>query len=232
VSRRFDASSPGGAEEEGPRQGGGGGALRERARVYGFFSAVFAREPTQEAIEAFRAGEIAARLEGLGATDALRSLSGDPGRVAEKLALEYARLFIGPRPLLPPYQSCRSGEGKGRLWSKETSRVYRHVKDLGLDFGKAYRGIPDHIALVLELVQLLLEEEAAAIEAGERDRAARIGRARLLVFEDHVEPWARRFFMDVERETDHSFYEAMARLAARFLEGEERLAEEEGGGRS
>ena len=73
MSRRFDASSPGGAEEEGPRQGGGGGALRERARVYGFFSAVFAREPTKEAIEAFRAGEVAARHEGLGATDALRA---------------------------------------------------------------------------------------------------------------------------------------------------------------
>ncbi|MEV4711629.1 molecular chaperone TorD family protein [Micromonospora sp. NPDC049374] len=99
--------------------------------------------------------------------DRLRSLPVE--QALEELAVEYARLFVGPRPLVPPYASARSGRALG-------AGPRRALED----FLAAYRLRPvppvaapivavDHVAVVCALLDTLHTAAAGDAEA-ELDR--------------------------------------------------------------
>lgn len=224
------AGAPGNGKEE-PSLPATEDALRDRARIYRFFSLAFARELDAAAVESFRAGGVHDLLRELRPSLSSSVLVGDPEDAAEELACEFARLFVGPGPLLPPYQSCHDRSGKhdgGRLWAASTSRIFRFVRDVGLEFGESYQGIPDHISLVFEMMQRLLDEEAEAEERGLRERADAVRRVRRRFFDEHVDPWSEAFFRKVADQSRHIFYRTMGELASEFMNVEERVHSEEG----
>jgi TorA maturation chaperone TorD len=195
-------------------------SLRERAGTYGFFAVLCVRELDADKIKAIRKNRLLSEPEDFDPELADQFGDGNPEDLAEELACEFTRLFLGPKPILPPYQSCHEDaqrSGERTLWSQSSSEVYRYVKDLGLEFGEAYHGIPDHISLVLEMMQKFLDEEAAALDGTDAGRAEAIRKIRLTFFENHVGPWGQRFFSSVEKESMHPFYQAVGKLASRFL---------------
>jgi TorA maturation chaperone TorD len=209
---------------------GTGEALRERAGTYGLFSVLFVRELDAEKVKTLRKNRSFAELEVFDPELTDPFGVGDPEDLAGELACEFTRLFLGPQPVLPPYQSCHDEprtSGEQRLWSQTSSKVYRFVKDLGLEFGEAYHGIPDHISLVLEMMQKFLDEEASALAGADLSRAETIRKARLAFFENHVDPWGQRFFSKVETEAMHPFYRSMGKLAGIFLAAERETYERE-----
>ncbi len=202
---------------------GGFTDLTARAPVYRFLAMLLERELTAGDLEALRADRAFVAIARLDERFPVRSIAGDASAVAEELAVEYARLFVGPRPLLPPYQSCHENHGTEearQLWSKTTQRVHCTFRDLGLEFGKGYQGIPDHISILLEFLGKCLEQEAEAREAGNHDLGDALSRLRRRFFVDHLEGWAPSFFSALAREAHHPFYASLGRLAERFLESE------------
>lgn len=93
----------------------------------------------------------------------------DPAR-EHTLALEYTRLFVGPGPLAaPPYASVYS-DPHGRVMGEAALEALRHYHNAGLLLSPEAGELPDHVALEIEFLATLCEEEASSW--GRDDRAA------------------------------------------------------------
>ncbi|MDP3016975.1 MAG: molecular chaperone TorD family protein [Deltaproteobacteria bacterium] len=74
----------------------------------------------------------------------------------EDLAVEYARLFVGPYELkAPPYGSVYLG-GARRVMGNSTMGVIKLYEETGLVMDKDFKELPDHIAVELEFMYYLI----------------------------------------------------------------------------
>ncbi len=76
-----------------------------RGNVYGFLGAVFRAEPTVSLIQEIQSQGFSETLSALGLPLGDRFHDASPDKLAEDLALEFTKLFIGPGPHLSPYES-------------------------------------------------------------------------------------------------------------------------------
>ena len=147
------------------------------------------------------------------------------------LRLEYTRVFIGPGPHASPYGSVYhpDDEKSGELWGKTTQQVHRFAADHGLTFvGKAYDGIPDHIAHELELYAKLLEARAVALYDGEDDKAERVENSQRYLYREQLNRWVPAFATRVSEFASRPLYAELARLTKDLLDEEgDRLGERE-----
>ncbi len=198
-----------------------------RAAMYATLSAIFARELTQDGWTRLSATDTQARLRHVAADcrvereagSLLRSVAASrtrvPADVVGDLAVEYARLFIGPGPgLAPPYESAYAGQIQ-RFYGEAFSEVAAVLRDEGLEVGREFGAPPDHVAVELAIMQHLAER-SPTIEAADAD-AARSYRKQLAFLQGHLLGWAPRWAEDVARETVSGFYREAAGLLVAFL---------------
>ncbi|NIA22036.1 MAG: hypothetical protein GWP05_08775 [Anaerolineaceae bacterium] len=152
--------------------------------------------------------------------------------MTQRLAEEYTRLFVGPGPHVSPYASVYL-DGEGQLWGESTSRVKRFIETMGLSFEGHWGGIPDHIAIELEVMQRLSGLEAelwaqcakAPGEAPGHSRLARCLELEEQFLGDHLGRWAARFCDRVlERAVSHLYREAASVTKSIVLRGLEQVA--------
>ena len=198
----------------------------ERAALYATLSGVFARELTQEgwvrlcnreaqeslrelAIDCGIEAEAAAWLQWVAASDGR-----DPAATVEELAVDYARLFIGPGPgLAPPYESVYTSP-TGRFYGEALSEVSELLRSEGIQVGEEFAAPADHLAVELAIMRYLVEQ--GEVRAAESDAARAGGWRRQLEFlEGHLLPWVPRWAADVANAGGTDFY----RAAAAMLEG-------------
>lgn len=129
-----------------------------RSNCYGLLALLFRDTPTPEVVARLRTPPLADALRDFG-YDAAEELAGEPEAVAERLREEYTRVFIGPGSHVSLYASVHRSE-EGQLWSDSTVRLKRFVEATGLSFEGHWDGIPDHVAVELELMQRLTAHEA------------------------------------------------------------------------
>ncbi len=94
-----------------------------RGNVYGFLAAVFRAEATASMIQEIQNHGFPETLSALGLPLGDRFYDVDPDKLAEDLALEFTKLFIGPGPHLSPYESTNiQGMNKldATLWEPQT----------------------------------------------------------------------------------------------------------------
>ncbi|HYM68163.1 MAG TPA: molecular chaperone TorD family protein [bacterium] len=207
-------------------QDAGTPSTEARAALYATLSGIFARELTQEgwtrlcnkdALELLRElaidcgieAEAAALLQCLAA-----SHGRDPAATVEELAVDYARLFIGPGPgLAPPYESVYTSP-TGRFYGEALSKVSDLLRSEGIQVGAEFGAPADHLAVELSIMRYLVERGAA--RAAESDPAP-VGewRRQLEFLEGHLLPWVPRWAADVATAGATDFY----RSAAGMLEG-------------
>ena len=92
----------------------------------------------------------------------------------EDLAVEYARLFLGPDKHISPHESVhheRDGGDWGALWGKSTVEVKKFIESAGLEYISEYSGMPDHISVELEFMQQATSREAQAWESNDSEGA-------------------------------------------------------------
>lgn len=216
---------------------GAAGEARALAALWGALARGLLR-PDAALVEQVRSGAFAVGLDGLldrGADPALDralGLLGEYGRDAAgrdaetvrlELEVEYNRLFVGPAKLVaPPYESyyaSASPEGKGgRLRTADEFAVRHAYEAAGYAMPDAFVDLPDHIALELDFLALLVRDEAAAWEAGEAGRAEEL-RARADAFAaEHPARWVGRLATLVDAGARLGFYPALARIACMLLE--------------
>lgn len=121
-----------------------------RAGIYELYSRVLLKELDRGALTKFNSEEWATALGDLRVT-----VPDSDERTVEDLAIDYCRIFIGPKDFCPPYQS---------VW--ESGQLQSHVVDSMNDYlesvtPRTKMGIKDHAGLQYEMMALILQFEAA-----------------------------------------------------------------------
>jgi TorA maturation chaperone TorD len=191
-----------------------------RSDVYGFLARLFAGEPSRELIRELKTSPLADLLHELGIHLGDEFLRQDEEALAEDLAVEYARLFLGPGDHISPHESVHhrvEGGDWGLLWSGETAKVKRFIEAAGVDYAPDYRGIPDHISVELEFLQKLTAAEGAAWLEGSWEHVGDALRLEEKFHKDHLMQWAPRFCEQIIEGARLPFFREMAGLLKAFL---------------
>lgn len=88
----------------------------------------------------------------------------------EELAVEYARLFVGPFGLrAPPYGSVYL-DNQRSVMGPSTMETIRCYEDEGLARDDEFNELPDHIVVELEFMYYLSYRQVEALQKGRRKR--------------------------------------------------------------
>ena len=116
----------------------------ERSNLYGFLATIFRGEPSTDQIRTIRGGEFLDALSDAGVALGDDVLDGADDALAETLAVEYTRLFIGPGKHVAPSEAAQR---EGALWGKTTSEVAALITGAGFQYRHEYCELPDHISV-------------------------------------------------------------------------------------
>lgn len=170
------------------------GALRTMASI-------FQREVDAPLLMALRArrSEVASIL----GSDPLAGLDlADAAGALESLAVEYCRLFIGPRGHTPPVESVVRGEG--RFWGASTESVARVYRTHGLTLSPRAGILPDHVSAELDCL--------ATLEESDQHKPAKV------FAQAHLLEWLPRLNQRVSERASLRFYPAWCQGVLAFLE--------------
>lgn len=194
--------------------------LKEEFYLYNLLRQVFLNEPTRELIEGLtnvdapdEDDEISSGLKLI-----IGSCKDNTHRVdawLEDLAIEYARLFIGPKnPPAVPFASFYLSESSS-LMTDETIDVRKRYLEAGMAVKNLYSIPDDHIAIELEFIYHLTEKIIEYFERGERQEASRLFEIRSNFISEHMGTWAPIFADRIIEHTTEDFYKGAAFILKR-----------------
>lgn len=192
-------------------------AMRED--VYRLLAACF-YPPSKELIEESCCATLAALLE-TAAPDAAQyageaAVAGSTGSL-DSLAVEHARLFIGPFHLVaPPYGSIYLDDAK-TVMGDSTARVAAFYHACGLVLAGDFHELPDHFAVELEFMSFLAFKQREAEVSGDRVEAARVVGLQSEFLDRHLMPWLTPFTSAIVADGEAPFYQAIARCSAAYI---------------
>ncbi len=136
---------------------------------------------------------------------------------AEELAVEHARLFVGPqRVIAPPYGSVYLEEGR-RVMGESTMEALRTYEDAGLRLDADFKELPDHVAVELEFAYYLMSKGVEAAEAGIAEKARSCESAREAFLDRHLRRWVPPFCARIAEGTENPFYSNLAKCLDAFV---------------
>jgi TorA maturation chaperone TorD len=138
----------------------------------------------------------------------------------EALAVDHARLFVGPFALLaPPYGSVYL-DGERRLMGDSTLDVSACYREVGLEMAAGFSGTPDHIAAELEFMHFLAIRELEALAKGDADLARYFRQKQGTFLQRHLAAWVPVFTQGIEEQAQTPFYQNLAAATRLFVEKE------------
>jgi TorA maturation chaperone TorD len=194
-----------------------------RSNVYGLLAAVFRAEPSAAFLAQVKSPEFANALESLDLSlgDDFQDTPCD--QLAEGLAVEYTRLFIGPGPRISPHESMNmeyENPMEATLWGPQTVKVKKFIEAAGLEYDDSFAGMPDHVSAELEFMQRLAKKEAGAWAEPNEEFATNILKIEERFLDEHLSRWISRFCEKVIEHSEHPFYQGFAGVTKGFLEYE------------
>ncbi|MCA1455552.1 molecular chaperone TorD family protein [Bradyrhizobium sp. BRP22] len=124
---------------------------------------------------------------------------------AERASREFFSLFAGlGEGALLPYASHYLAE---TLYGRPLVRVRETLDSLGIEKTPERTEPEDHAGFLCEIMAGLAGGGIAAPDGADRD-----------VFERHLSPWIRRFFIDLERAKSADFYASVGALGRTFID--------------
>ena len=133
------------------------------------------------------------------------------------LETDYNRLFVGPARLLAvPYESFyktpRGENDRGRLRGPSEREVVAAYGEHGYTMPEHFVDFADHIAIELEFLAMLANDEAALWEAGDTEAAEKL-RADAEAFRiEHPASFIGALADDIRTGAHREFYPAMANI--------------------
>ncbi len=192
-----------------------------RSHVYGLLATVYRQEITSDLLRRIKDPQFLGVLSRLGVEFQSDFLEKPEEVLLEDLAVEYAMLFVGPGKHISPHESVHHEieEGKwGQLWGDATVAVKKFIEATGLNYDPAYKGIPDHISVELELMEMLSRREAQAWSEGNQEEALSLLEVELRFVRNHLSCWVPTFCDKIVAAAELSFYRELAALTRRFIE--------------
>jgi TorA maturation chaperone TorD len=173
-----------------------------RAREYALLAALLTRAPSREFLEAIAELKVDASPLGLA-----HAALAEAARLArpEDVEREFFDLFIGiGRGELVPYGSYYLS---GFLYERPLARLRADLGELGIVRSEGNCEPEDHIATLCEIMAGLAGGEFSSSPGTDEP-----------FFKKHVEPWAARFFADLEHAQAARFYRSVGTLGRTFIE--------------
>lgn len=205
----------------GPEKNGAAGAAHARSHLYALLATIFRGEPKAELLRRLRDPALSRSLAEAGIDLGDEFDGRAEAELIEDLAVEYARLFLGPGPHIAPYASVYLGAEGAGLWGPATVWVKRFIRDAGFEYSDGYRDLPDHISVELEFMGEMTAREASALENRDPDEAKRIREIETEFLADHLAIWAPLFCEKTASAAEGKFFGGMARLTAEFIHAEQ-----------
>ena len=135
----------------------------------------------------------------------------------EALAVEHARLFVGPFQLVaPPYGSIYLDDAK-TVMGDSTAKVAAFYHACGLHLADDFHELPDHFAVELEFMSYLAFKQREAEAAGDKAEVARLVALQREFLDRFLLPWLEPFTSAVVIDAEAPFYQAIARCTAAFI---------------
>jgi TorA maturation chaperone TorD len=123
----------------------------------------------------------------------------------ESTAREYFNLFAGlGKGLLLPYASHYL---TGSLYGRPLGRLRESLQHLGIESVAGNSEPEDHAAILCEVMAKLIGGDIANPAGADRE-----------FFEQHLGPWIRRFFVDLEKAESADFYARVGLLGRTFVD--------------
>ena len=194
-----------------------------RSNIYGLLAGIYRREMTSGLLKKLRDPPILRILSNLGIELNNGFMKKPEHELLEDLAVEYARLFIGPGKHISPHESVhhkRDGGQWGQLWGPSTAEVKKIIESAGLSYQSEYTGLPDHISVELEFMQQVTLAEEKAWEDGDKNQALAYLENEKKFIENHLAGWIPAFCDKVINKAELPFYRVMAELTQKFIEFE------------
>lgn len=136
-----------------------------------------------------------------------------------ELEIEYARLFVGPGPLLaPPFGSVYL-DGERTVMGPSTLEVAELYEQAGLRMDTGRGDPPDHVAVELEFAYFLVRESA---RLNGESRADEIDSLQRHFVRQYLLPWVPSFCDDIAAHSESDYFRSLAFILKGFLVGSER----------
>ena len=136
---------------------------------------------------------------------------------AQTLLVDYTRLFLGPvDPRARPYGSFWLS-GEATLMQESTVAVLELYGQGGFEIDEEFRELPDHVAVELEFLYLLIFKQNQAKALGRRDELAAAERLQQEFLGVHLGAWIDPFTAAVRAGAETPFYRELAAFTARFV---------------
>jgi TorA maturation chaperone TorD len=134
----------------------------------------------------------------------------------QELLVDYTRLFLGPvQALAQPYASVWLS-GQNQLMQAPTLDVMALYDQAGFEVDAEFKELPDHVAVELEFLYLLLWRENEARAAGNAGALAGIASVKRALLDQHLGLWLGPFLLAMHEGAQTAFYETLAQVTERF----------------
>jgi TorA maturation chaperone TorD len=135
----------------------------------------------------------------------------------QTLLVDHTRLFIGPsQPLAMPYASFWLG-ADASMRHEATTAVLELYERGGFEVSDDFRDLPDHIAVELEFLYLLIFSRNPARLEGDPDAVAVADTLRQRFVNRHLAAWVDRFAAAVRANAETGFYRELADMTEGFV---------------
>ena len=196
---------------------------KNRSDIYGLLASVYRQEVTSDLIQQIKDPQFLGVLSDLGTERLDTFLQKPENELLGDLAVEYARLFLGPGKHISPHESVhhqREDGQWGKLWGASTAEVKKLIEATGLSYSDDFKGLPDHITVEFEFMQQLTLCEEQAWEETDTDKVTTCRQVEKKFIEEHLVRWIPAFCEKVIQEAELPFYRAVAALTRSFIEFE------------
>jgi TorA maturation chaperone TorD len=173
-----------------------------RSQEYDLLAVLLGRAPTQDVLDGV--GALKGDASPLGLAH-LALAEAAAAADADALQREFFDLFVGVgRGELLPYASYYLS---GFLHERPLASVRESMSALAVERADNVFEPEDHVAILCEVMAGMAAGRIDAGPGGERR-----------FFERHLQPWAPRFFVDLETAKSARFYRAVARVGGLFMD--------------
>ncbi len=195
----------------------------QRSNLYNLLALVYQQELTPDLLRRIRDPEISESLSDLGIVFDPDFMTSPEKELCDDLAVEYARLFLGPGPHISPNESVQHELEQGLwgcLWGDSTVKVKKMIEAAGLTYMPEFTGMPDHLSVELEFMAWLTRHEEQAWREEDPEEGERCLEIERQFIDEHLSRWAPVFCEKVEAAAGSSFYREVAALTRKFIEFE------------
>lgn len=139
------------------------------------------------------------------------------GQTVEALAVEHARLFLGPFQLVaPPYGSFYIEDNK-TVMGDSTAAAEAFYHSCGLHMADDFHELPDHVSVELEFMSFLAFNQRQAEMADKGQDSKRFVGLQQEFLQKFLLPWLPRLTQTIIDDGEAPFYQSIARCTAAFV---------------